>query len=674
MPTDMTPASPTIAVGDVPDPALAQGSLTAMVLADQLAAVRRSLLALVFSSTAVGAATAGVALYSSTGWGGPSAWFLLVVASNACRVFVCASAPSTATPHGRSDARESARQLRLVAASSFLSGCVWALLPLFCSSDAPAETLFFMTVICGVCAGSVIYSAAVAAVPVAFVSPALASMAVWCMAAGGFHYQALAIMGLVYLAALVHASIRGGRAFRDSSRLKNEALFLAAELRQSHDRLTHAAQELDFRANHDSLTGLFNREGFFEATARRGTRAGERRQQAALMLDLDGFKAVNDAFGHQAGDRVLGDVGHWLQDRLAPYEAIVGRWGGDEFAVLYQPRSADDSPEHVARHLIGTIAEATSQVGGRVGVSAGICTDHDCSVAEMLSFADEALYEAKRLGRNRCHRFDEALHARLLRRRDIERDLVEAMASRSVCVWYQPILDQGGRKLHSLEALLRWHHPRHGWVPPGEVIFAAASTGLAERLLRHILHEVCSGIEELAAAGGRFDAVPVAMNVSPREMSQLPVDKIVLEVLAQRGIPTLRLQIEVTEEIALDTSSAMARLQSLSDAGIAIVIDDFGVGYSSLASLRGAHVRQVKIDRSFILDLASSPESRLMVESVIRLGQALRIEVVAEGIESKSELEALTAMGCQLVQGYYFMRPATLARVVAWAGKAEATT
>ncbi|MGJ7609789.1 putative bifunctional diguanylate cyclase/phosphodiesterase [Variovorax sp. GB4R4] len=640
--------------------------LAQRVRSDQLHSVQRSMRAVVPSSMAVATATAVVALYASNGWVLPLGWLLLVALSNAGRFWVCRAVSASSRRHpGGLDERETARQLRLVTFSSLVSGCVWALLPLFCRGDVPSETLFFMTVVCGVCAGSVIYSAAYAPVPVAFVTPTLCVVAAWLAWAGGFHHTALAVMVLVYLAALVHASMRGDRAFRAGSQIKNEALFLASELRRTHAQSSRAARELDFRANHDSLTGLLNREGFLAAAPRL-------RNGASLMLDLDGFKAVNDAFGHRAGDQVLQDVGRWLQRELAVHDAVVGRWGGDEFAVFYAPRGTHDAPEAVALALIESIGQATSHYGGQLGVSVGICTGHDCPVAEMLSFSDEALYEAKRLGRNRWHRFDGALHSRLLSRRDIERDLADAIASHAICVWYQPILADGGQRLHSLEALLRWEHPRHGWVAPSDVIFAAANTGLAERLLRHILNDVCEGLRHLDSAGRRFDNVPVAMNVSPREMSQLPVDAIVLETLARHGLSTHRRQLEITEKVALDTSAAKDRLRVLAEAGIAIVIDDFGVGYSSLASLRGEHVRQVKIDRSFILNLASSPGSRLMVDAVIRLGQSLYIEVVAEGVETGEELDALRALGSPLLQGFYFMRPAPLAKVIAWAdGRAD---
>jgi diguanylate cyclase (GGDEF)-like protein len=391
------------------------------------------------------------------------------------------------------------------------------------------------------------------------------------------------------------------------------------------------------------------------------------RQHGLLLLDLDGFKAVNDAFGHKIGDRVLQDVAGWLQRELAGMNATLGRWGGDEFAVLYTLRADRQAPTAIAQALIRSISFATAHYGGHLGVSIGISVAGDADVADMISFADEALYEAKRTGRNRFQMFDKALNQRLATRRDVERDLLHAIEARAIGVWYQPIMACDSNEVHSLEALMRWHHPRHGHISPEEVIFAAANTGLAEPLLRHLVDEVCRGMRQFEAAGSSLAAVPVAINVSPREMAQLAVDDIVLGMLKSRGIAPRRLQIEITEEVALDTHATRSRLSALSAAGVAIVVDDFGVGYSSLASLRSEYVRQVKIDRSFILGLSSSPGNVVLVDSIVQLGRSLNLQVVAEGVETQEELDALRALGCKLVQGYHLARPAPLPDVMSWA-------
>jgi len=340
--------------------------------------------------------------------------------------------------------------------------------------------------------------------------------------------------------------------------------------------------------------------------------------------------------------------------------------------LLYCLRNERQAPPEIAQALIRSISFATAHYGGHLGVSIGISLSGEAEVADMISFADEALHEAKRTGRNRYQVFDSALNQRLATRRDVERDLLQAIESRGIGVWYQPIMSSDGSEVHSLEALMRWNHPRHGHIAPEDVIYAAASTGVAEPLLRHLVDEVCRGMRQMEAAGSSLAAVPVAVNVSPREMAQLAVDDIVLGMLKLRGIAPRRLQIEITEEVALDTHATRGRLNALSAAGVAIVVDDFGVGYSSLASLRSEYVRQVKIDRSFILDLSSSPSNEVLVDAIVQLGHSLGVQVVAEGVETQAELDVLRNLGCGLVQGYHLARPAPLPEVMAWAAARSA--
>lgn len=647
------------------------GVLSRMVRTDQLVAVRRSVLSAIPINVVLSFTAALVALNSNRAFEGLS-WLLLALVANGVRSYICrwafAPSPGVVTESGvavSATGRPVEWHLRLAAVMAAVSGLVWALIPLLCSGYSSPQAVFYLTVVCGISAGAVTYGSAYALVPISFITPALLSV-VGCLAyAGGFDNLTLAAMVLLYLGALARAALQSEKSFREGSRLRNEATVLAAQLRQVHALSLDATQQLAFRASHDTLTALLNREGFTEA-ATLHIAAPDGRQHGLLLLDLDGFKAVNDAFGHKAGDRVLQDVAGWLRRETADMQAILGRWGGDEFAVFYTLQGERETPTAIAQALIRSISFATAHYGGHLGVSIGIAVTDDADIADMISFADEALYEAKRTGRNRFQVFDTALNQRLATRRDVERDLLHAIEARAIGVWYQPIMSCDAREVHSLEALMRWHHPRHGQIAPEEVIFAAANTGLAEPLLRHLVDEVCRGMRQLEAGGSSLTGVPIAINVSPREMAQLAVDDIVLGLLKSRGIAPRRLQIEITEEVALDTHATRSRLSALSAAGVAIVVDDFGVGYSSLASLRSEYVRQVKIDRSFILGLSSSPGNVVLVDAIVQLGRSLNIQVVAEGVETQDELDALRALGCKLVQGYHLARPAPLVDVMAW--------
>lgn len=640
--------------------------LSRMVRADQLAAVRQSVLAAIPINMVLSCVGALVAWHSGRAAEGLW-WLALSLTVNVLRAIFSKVYIAPLVPAAASDGRQIERHLRIASLCAAASGCVWALIAILSDGYTTPQTLFYLTVVCGICAGSVIYGVPYAPVSLSFITPVLLCMAGCLVYAGGFDQQCLAAMVLLYLAALIRGARLNERAFRQRSRLQNEATAVAAQLREAHERLQTSAHALGIRALHDSLTGLLNRDGFTQAATAHIAQAPER-SYTLMLLDLNGFKAVNDAFGHMVGDRVLQDTAQWLQRELETLDAVVGRWGGDQFAVLNRDDPRHPPPEDIAMALINAIPFATSHCGGHLGVSIGVATARRAQVTDMLIFADEALSEAKRSGRNNFRLVDDALHQRLAVRTDVERDLVQAIVSREIGVWFQPIVASDAlASVHSLEALLRWQHPRHGQIAPEQVIFAAASTGAAQMLLRHILEEVCLALKTLEMACPALADTPIAMNVSPREMAQLAVDDIVLGTLQAKGISPHRLHIEITEEVALDTSATRHRLKRLRTAGATIVLDDFGVGYSSLSSLRNDQVSQLKIDRSFISGLADSPGNRTLVEAVLQLGRSLNIDVVAEGIESEDDLLALRSMHCPLVQGYHIARPAPLQDVMAWA-------
>lgn len=636
-----------------------------MVRADQLEAVRHSVLTAIPVNAVLGLTGMLVALNAGLASLG-ILWFTLSSIVNAGRAVLCRrvsalSMISDDDPAGTDKNVFVERHLRLAWVAALVSGSVWALVPIMCQGYTSPQTIFYLTVVCGITAGAVTHGNAYAAVPTAFVVPPLLSAAGCLFYTGGFDRISLGMTVLLYLAALIRTSRLGEKGFREGSLLKNEATTMAVSLRAAHAHEQEVAKEMQYRALHDSLTGLLNRDGLLHAA---DSRVAERPEGlVCLLLDLDGFKAINDVFGHKAGDEVLVDVANLLRRELAGMDAVIGRLGGDEFAALYDAHAAQSTPESVAARIIGAIASATVRQSGHLGVSIGISVAASTDVGDILAFADAALYVAKRGGRNQYYVFDRELRQRLDTRRDMERDLPAAIAERAIEVWFQPIIGDPGSRLDSLEALLRWKHPRHGWLPPEDIIFIAANTGLSEPLLRFILGEICTCLHALCEQRNNY---VVAMNVSPREMSRLAINDIVMEVLGTCNTPARLLEIEITEETALDIDTVQHKLGALAAAGIRIAVDDFGVGYSSLASLRSKHVHRVKIDRSFVRDLAASNENQVLVESILNLGGSLGIEVVAEGVETIDDMRALRSLGCHLMQGFYLARPMPLADALAW--------
>ncbi|MGE7413438.1 putative bifunctional diguanylate cyclase/phosphodiesterase [Methylobacterium tarhaniae] len=637
--------------GDGPD-------LGASIRRDQLEAVRRSVQQAMPVNALLGATGALVAAQAGHGGAG-LAWFALSSAINLARFGLCrAPCPGLVAPEASPpwQARAAAcvdRHLRLATLAAFLSGLVWSLVALLCEGYTAPQSLFYLVVTCGITAGAVTHGMAYAAIPASFITPPLLTVA-GCLAwAGGFDRTCLALTTLLYLAALLRSAVETERGFRRTSRLKNEATALARARQEAHASASALADEMRRRATHDALTGLMNRAGFAQAAEARILRPGP--APCLMLLDLDGFKSVNDVYGHSTGDRVLAEVAQRLRRTLPP-EALAARFGGDEFAVLYDP-SAEWPPADLAAALIGVVVERFESFdAGRLGVSIGLCHAHGPSLTQMLSCADEALYAAKAAGRDRFRIFDEGLRGRLEMRRDSERDLSHALAENGLAVWFQPIFGEGGGRVAGLEALVRWNHPVHGWVPPGEIVAAAARAGLTESLLRFILEQVCGAMQSLRAAG--VSDIRVAMNVSPREMAQIPVDEIVLDRLRTLGLSPSLLEIEITEETALDIEAVQGKLLALSRAGIRVALDDFGIGYSSLASLRQLRAGRVKIDRSLVTGLSASDDKRGLIQAVLGLGRALGLEVVAEGVETAEDLVALRALGCPLLQGYHLGRPA----------------
>jgi EAL domain-containing protein (putative c-di-GMP-specific phosphodiesterase class I) len=331
----------------------------------------------------------------------------------------------------------------------------------------------------------------------------------------------------------------------------------------------------------------------------------------------------------------------------------LARVGGDEFALMLALGSTSAGPEDLATRIIASISRPYAGINSiQVGASIGIYVAQEPALTNMLLRADFALYAAKRRSRNQLCIFDAELENAFKRQQCIERDLKAALESGELQSWYQPIVRLETREVVGFESLLRWQHPEHGAIAPPEIITTARTTGLLPALTETVFWNGCTMMERLGREG-RSD-IRVAINISPRELEAADIDTMILEGLAMRGLPPSMLEIEITEEAPVDPEHVGEKLARLAQAGISIVLDDFGSGFSTLASLRDGRISKIKIDRSFADDLAGTDESRLLMKAIVDLAHTLDIQVMAEGVEAEDQAGILQSMGCTCAQGFLF--------------------
>jgi len=438
-------------------------------------------------------------------------------------------------------------------------------------------------------------------------------------------------------------------------RAQNDMRLLADDLRTASDELQARNDRLAHVANHDALTGLPNRLLFRQELETRLAAAEDGGPQVAvLLLDLDGFKDVNDTLGHDAGDALLKDVAARLS-AAAGSQNLICRLGGDEFAVLGVSLTEEQALES-ARLLIEEVRVPYSIKGREiaVGTSIGIGLSRAGLDADALfKHADLALYEAKRLGRGRASVFRAELQTTYHARKSFEADLHKALENREMEVHYQPQVDARTRAIVGYEALLRWNHPERGSVPPSEFIPVAEETGLI-----HALGDWVLKTATLEAA--RWHApLRIAVNLSPVQFRSKTLPRQVRKALAQSGLRPDRLELEITESMLLDRNEqTLEILRGLKRFGIQIAMDDFGTGYSSLGSLRSFPFDRIKIDRSFIRDIPARRDAIALVELIIGMARSYGMQTTAEGIETEEQFESLKRLGCGHMQGYLIGRPA----------------
>jgi len=392
---------------------------------------------------------------------------------------------------------------------------------------------------------------------------------------------------------------------------------------------------------------------------------------SVLFLDLDDFKTLNDTMGHAAGDIVLGGVARRLEACIRPGDTVA-RFGGDEFAVLLETASQAEA-EQVARRVRVQLAEPIQVLGRDVQVRASVGVavvatvgDSAGSVDDLLGNADAAMYVAKTKGKDRYEVFEARMRTAAVERSGLRTDLGWALERGQLEVHYQPVIDIVSGAIAGFEALLRWHHPRRGLLLPGEFIDLAEETGLIVPIGSWVLGEACRQARSWTDAYGG-EPLNMAVNVSARQLHDPGLDAAVSAALAASGIDPAALVLEITESVTVaDTDVTIARLRALKDLGIGLAIDDFGTGYSSLRYLRRFPVDLLKIDRSFVTGVGRNSEDNAIVSSVIGLAHTFGLGVVAEGVETVEQLEALTRFGCDYAQGYNWRRPAPADEVELW--------
>jgi diguanylate cyclase (GGDEF)-like protein len=415
------------------------------------------------------------------------------------------------------------------------------------------------------------------------------------------------------------------------------------------------------QALHDPLTGLPNRRLFNDRLDHAlGRQARAEGSIAVLVIDLDGFKTVNDSLGHGVGDSLLVAIAQRFRRSLRTFETIA-RLGGDEFAILIEDFRSPDEAEKVAQRMLDALADPVPLTDREVAIGASIgiaiAERGDDAPERLLSNADAAMYRAKREGKG-CYRvFETSMYTAALERLELEQALRSAVADAALDVYYQPIIDSDNERVTSFEALARWRDPEKGDIPPGVFIPIAEETNLILPLGRMILADACHQVIEWRRLHPDLE-LSVAVNVSRLQLAHPSFVKDVADVLVQTNLSPSALVLEITESVLGDDSGrVVSTLDRLRKCGIRIAIDDFGIGYSSFAALADLPIDILKIDKSFIDNVCDNGRGRGFVDSIIQLARTLELETIAEGVEHLEQVQVLRELGSTRIQGYVYSRP-----------------
>lgn len=414
------------------------------------------------------------------------------------------------------------------------------------------------------------------------------------------------------------------------------------------------------QADHDELTGLPNRRKFYELLNRTiDENKGETTIFAVMVLDIDRFKMINDSLGHTYGDLFLQGVSDRIIRCAEASQAMVARMGGDEFTVFCKTGADGAEAAELAEQIMEALRQPFHLKDNDFYISASIGTAlfplHGKDAVDLLKKADTAMYQVKRQGKNGHQFYSPDLDLQLLDHIEIESDLRKAIERNELELHYQPQFHAESNQMIGVEALVRWKHPKKGLMSPGLFIPIAEETGLIFEIGTWVLKEACRQMKEWHDEGGPL--IPISVNLSSQQFHQPNLVMYIKNILEETKLAPKYLELEITESMMMDPAVSIAILQELNKIGIRISLDDFGTGYSSLSYLKKFPIHKLKIDRSFIMDITQNSSDKAIVAAIISMAQHLKLDVIAEGIETKDQLDVLTENDCQEIQGYYFSRP-----------------
>jgi diguanylate cyclase (GGDEF)-like protein len=438
---------------------------------------------------------------------------------------------------------------------------------------------------------------------------------------------------------------------------------MLGRLKRASAALSQREYEARHEAKHDALSGLPNRVHMIERIEKfLNSYIARRNGQRALAayIDIDRFKDINDTLGHETGDQLIKAVAQRLDSRLRPHD-FLARFGGDEFVILCAPAGPEAGPA-LAERIDQTFASPFAIRGQSIRVTASVglavAPDNGTTADELMRHADIALYEAKSQGRDRAVFFSNEMAEQVEHRRSVELDLRAALENQELDLHYQPIIACDTGAVMGVEALLRWHHPLYGSMPPAEFIPIAENAGLLPEIGEWVLGRAMTDSK-------RWPQLQVAVNLSPVQFRHVDIETMLRQLIVKHAIDPSRFVLEITEGVLLESTDRVSKvLAAIRDMGFRTALDDFGTGYSSLSYLCNFQFDTIKIDRSFISNMSKVDSSKTIVKSVVTLGRGLGMDIVAEGIETEFEAIMMARFGCTEMQGFYFSRPLPVTQLI----------